>query len=130
MAEVHENTPYMVLFIGEVRHGICAATLKRTMATTFNVSLLRIEKLFTGRPEIIKNNLSQAVALRYCDALKTMGAVSWVEPMPPFYRKYVDRRKNVRTRRSRNGTRERRGGMRGQLSSDRRARQGRRYHDR
>ena len=122
------NSLYMVLFIGEIRNNIKPGRLKSAMATTFNVSVARIEKLFTGRPEIIKNNIDKELAEKYCEAMKKLGAVSWVEPMPPFYGKYVDRRKNNRTRRSSVEKNERRLGARSG-GSDRRAKSGRRYHD-
>ncbi|MCB1755382.1 MAG: hypothetical protein KDJ38_07660 [Gammaproteobacteria bacterium] len=130
MTDNETSSNYMVLFIGEIRHGISPSTLKQRMASTFNVSIARIERLFTGRPEIIKNNVNEATAQRYCDALKSLGAVSWIEPMPPFYRKYVDRRKNSRTRRSSSTSNERRNGPRSRMGTDRRERRGRRYHDR
>ncbi len=119
----------MVLFIGEIRNGINLGTLKGEMAQKFNVSIARIDKLFTGRPEIIKNNISEELARKYSEALKELGAVSWVEPMPPFYGKYIDRRKNNRTRRSGVAKKERRLGNRSRGTDDRRARSGRRYHD-
>lgn len=126
-----QNTDkFIVLFIGEIRHGVTADNLKSQLAKAFNVSIMRIEKLFTGRPVVIKNGVSEELAQKYCDTLKSMGAVSWIEPMPPFYRKYVDRRKNSRTRRSGNASRERRSGARTRMGSDRRLKAGRRYHDR
>lgn len=119
---------YMVLFIGENRYGIKPGALRDSMAKKFNVSVARIDKLCTGRPEIIKNNVDKALAEKYCAVLQGLGAVSWVEPMPPFYGKYVDRRKNNRTRRSSVAKNERRLGNRSS-GSDRRDRSGRRYHD-
>lgn len=119
---------YMVLFIGEVRHGINPGVLKRSMADNFNVSIARIDKLFTGRPEIIKNNINKELADKYSKVLKELGAVSWIETMPPFYGKYIDRRKNNRTRRSSVAKNEKRIGKRSS-GSDRRSRSGRRYHD-
>lgn len=119
----------MVLFIGEIRAGVTLEGLKSDLAQAFGVNLARIEKLFTGRPEIIRNNLDEATAKRYSEVLKTFGAVCWVEPMPPFYRKYVDRRKNTRNRRTRpqsSAQSEVRDRMAG---SNRRKKTGRRYYD-
>lgn len=129
MTERNENSNYMVLFIGEVRNGDSVDRLKQTLSKTFNVSIMRIERLFTGRPEVVKNNVPEELAQKYCDTLKAMGAVSWIEPMPPFYRKYVDRRKNSRTRRSGTSARERRSGARTRMGVDRRLKTGRRFHD-
>ncbi|MDO6460108.1 hypothetical protein Q4485_05335 [Granulosicoccaceae sp. 1_MG-2023] len=124
------KTLYMVLFIGEVRHGITADTLKHRLATRFNVRRERIERLFDGRPQIIKRDIPEATAQKYCDAVKELGGVSWIEPVPPFYGRYVDRRKNPRNRRSAIQANERRTGPRGRMGQERRARSGRRYHDR
>ena len=129
MTEQNNTEKYIVLFIGEIRNGISGQRLKDRLSKTFNVSILRIEKLFTGRPVVIKNGLSEPVARKYCDTLKSLGAVSWIEPMPPFYRKYVDRRKNSRTRRNSNATYDRRSGARTRMGTDRRLKSGRRYHD-
>lgn len=128
MSAASTTSLYMVLFIGEIRYGVKSGQLKDSIAKKFNVSVARIDKLFTGRPEIIKNNINQELAEKYCEVLKELGAVSWVEPMPPFYGKYVDRRKNNRTRRSSVGKNEKRLGSRSS-GSDRRSRSGRRYHD-
>ncbi len=117
----------MVLFLGELREGIDRQKLKSDMAETFHVSPAKIESLFTGRPQVIKNDLSEAEANLYRDTLKSLGAVSWVEPVPPFYGKYTDRRKNSRNRR---GDDERRSDNRlNKLSQERRKSGGRRYHD-
>ncbi len=126
--EKHPPEYYMVLFIGEARNGISSSALKQSMVKTFKISIARIDKLFVGRPVIIKNNVEQGIAQQYRDILKELGAVCWIEPMPSFYRQYVDRRKNRRTRRS--GMRnERRSGSRTRMGEDRRAVRGRRYHD-
>lgn len=128
LPSANSKSLFIVLFIGEVRYGINPGSLKSSMAKSFNVSIARIDKLFTGRPEIIKNNIDKELAEKYCVTLKELGAVSWIEPMPPFYGKYIDRRKNNRTRRSSIAKNERRAGNRSS-GSDRRGRSGRRYHD-
>jgi len=127
---------FMVLFVGEVRNGITPATLKDAMAKAFNVNLERINKLFCGRPVVIKNNLDEQTAQHYCDTLKKTGAVSWIEPMPPFYRKYQDRRKGPRSRRGtfveRSTNQERRGKERSDEEPeipDKPKKRGRRYRD-
>ena len=133
MSASDDDKLYMVLFIGEVRHGVTADRLKHKLATRFKVNRGRIEKLFDGRPQIIKRDVPKAVAEKYCDAVKELGGVSWVEPVPPFYGKYVDRRRNTRNRRSRTEANDRRTGARPNgagVGGDRRARAGRRYHDR
>ena len=130
MTETVKDALYMVLFIGEVRHGITAERLKHNLATRFKVNRGRIERLFDGRPQIIKRDIPKALADKYCDAVKQAGGVSWVEPVPPYYGKYVDRRRNTRNRRSRSDTDDRRSGARLSTGMDRRRKAGRRYHDR
>ncbi len=124
MTDTNINERFMVLFVGEYRQDISPMALKESIADIFNVSIMRIDKLFCGRPVVIKNDLGQKEAITYRDALLELGGVSWIEPMPPFYRKYSDRRKGNRTRRSvrkeRSSNEERRGSVK----------RGRRYKDR
>jgi hypothetical protein len=130
MTDTSQDRLYMVLFIGEARHGMTAERLKHNLAVRFRVRRERIERLFDGRPQIIKRDISKALAQTYCDAVKAEGGVSWIEPVPAYYGKYVDRRKNTRNRRSRSDENERRSGPRSRMGADRRCVAGRRYHDR
>ena len=72
----------MILFKGEIDEGQELETVKKRLAQLFKTSPERIEKLFTGKPITLNQNIDYAKAQEYSDELKNAGALCIIEPMP------------------------------------------------
>ncbi|MCY1393170.1 hypothetical protein D9M71_80580 [compost metagenome] len=73
------DTHFNVVFDGGLMPGVDLPTAKANLATLFKSDPGHIEKLFCGRPVILKRNLSAAAAERYLDALHTAGVKARLE---------------------------------------------------
>lgn len=103
---------YRIVFDGEVGRGHERTSVKRSLAALFRVDAGTIERLFSGRPVVLKQGIDAEEAIHFISALNEAGAMSRMEPIPPGAprtnrvsfmerrlqqrRKKVDRRKRLR----------------------------------
>ncbi|MCY1396832.1 hypothetical protein D3C76_315430 [compost metagenome] len=70
---------FTIVFDGSLMPGVDLPTAKANLATLFQSEPAHIEKLFGGRPVILKRNLPAAAAQHYLDALHTAGVKARME---------------------------------------------------
>lgn len=82
--EMHQE--YRVILTGGLARGQTLPDVQRRIAAAFKTNSAAIERLFTGKPVVIKDHLNQQTALHYRAALERCGAVCRIEPpvaVPP-----------------------------------------------
>jgi aconitate hydratase len=72
---------YRILFNGEIEQGQDLPAVKERLSQLFKTTPAQIEKLFSGRPVTINNNLDYTAAQEYIAELKIAGALCYFEPM-------------------------------------------------
>lgn len=72
---------YQLLFKGECTPGTDPAAARNNARTLFKASLDQVERMFSGKPVIIRNKLDQAQAEKYRLVLKKHGMLAYVEAM-------------------------------------------------
>ncbi|MBN1397082.1 MAG: aconitate hydratase AcnA [Bacteroidetes bacterium] len=72
---------YRILFNGEIEPGLDAAVVKERLAKLFKTTPEQVNKLFTGRPVTVNNNLDFSAAQQYITLMKNEGALCYFEPM-------------------------------------------------
>lgn len=65
---------YKIVFWGEVQEGHDLLTLKTNLASMFNVSGVVVDKLFLGKPVLVRTDLSQDAAQAFKKNFETTGA--------------------------------------------------------
>ena len=73
---------FRVLFRGEIAPGSEPAAVKAKLAGLFKTDVANIEKLFVGKPVVIKKDIDEQTAAKYRQALEKCGAVAIVQEMP------------------------------------------------
>lgn len=118
-----------IVFDGSTTGEFDDAMTKRRFAKLFKVDPTRVEKLFSGKPQIIKKNITESTAMEMAFKIAEVGCECSIEPMPDendisLQPGFVERRK-IRNRR----IKFRRGPRPGAIVPDRRFNNGRRKHD-
>jgi aconitate hydratase len=72
---------YRILFNGDIEPGQEFPAVKERLTQLFKTSPEQIDKLFTGKPVTINNNLDYTAAQEYIAVLKNTGALCYFEPM-------------------------------------------------
>ena len=72
---------YRIVFNGEVNRGHDITRVKRNLSVLFRTEVEIIDRLFNGRPVVLKQGLEAEVAIRFLSAMSEAGAVSRMEPM-------------------------------------------------
>ena len=72
---------YRVLFNGETIPGQDVQSVKKNLAVIFRLGDDKIERFFSGRRFVIKNDLDYQSAKRYEEAFRKAGAICMVEPV-------------------------------------------------
>ncbi|MDB6051273.1 MAG: hypothetical protein JWR17_4019 [Pseudomonas sp.] len=80
MAETH----FKIVFEGHLRNGVDIETAKLNLAGLFKSDASAVEKLFDGRPVVLKRGLSHEQALHYLDALNDAGVEAALEIETPI----------------------------------------------
>lgn len=75
-----EETSYSLIFRGVISDGQNAETVKKNIAEIFKVSNDKIERLFSGRPVVVKKNVKHDTALKYQSMFQKAGALCAIEP--------------------------------------------------
>jgi hypothetical protein len=66
---------YDIQFAGELVEGAEAGIVRGRLRERFKLSPEALERLFSGRPVVVKHNLDEAAALRYRAAFREAGAI-------------------------------------------------------
>jgi len=64
-----------VIFSGKIVEGASADQVKQNVAKLFKVEVANIERLFTGKPVVLKKGLNEETARKYQQALRKAGAI-------------------------------------------------------
>lgn len=75
---------YQIVFTGEIVNGYDSHSnaVKRGMAELFKIDPASLDRLFCGRPVVVKRNLDPEAALVYLNAFTQAGGVARMEFMP------------------------------------------------
>ncbi len=65
---------YNIFFAGEVLEGHERAEVRARLAKLFNAGEATLEKLFSGKPQLVKRECDKATALKYKQAMEKAGA--------------------------------------------------------
>lgn len=76
------TTLYNVTFEGKVAPGKELEAVKRAIMDLLKVDSRGIERIFSGRPILLKTGVNAGTAEKYRKAIEAAGAVCEVEPMP------------------------------------------------
>ncbi len=74
---------YNVVFQGKIVKGKKPENVKKNLASLFKANITDIEKIFTGKPVVVKEKVSQEIALKFQEAFKQAGAVCRIEAITP-----------------------------------------------
>jgi hypothetical protein len=66
---------YNVYFAGQVAAGQDVTTVRSKLAKVFNADENTLDKLFSGKNQLVKRDCDQATALKYKDAMERAGAI-------------------------------------------------------
>ena len=69
-----------VLFAGQLLEGRDAATVRANLGRLFNADEATLDKLFSGKPQILKRDADAATAHKYQQALEKAGALAELRP--------------------------------------------------
>ncbi|MDP5241099.1 hypothetical protein Q9Q94_16275 [Uliginosibacterium sp. 31-16] len=73
---------YRIVFSGEIREGLSPTKVQAHAAKSLNIALPQIERMFSGKLVVLKNNLSEEDALAYMARLSKLGMQAQMEQMP------------------------------------------------
>jgi hypothetical protein len=80
---------YNLVYDGKVQEGLGVARVKQNLTSLFKIDPRKVERLFTGKPMVIKKGVDYDTAMKYQHALRRAGAICAVEqtaaqsPAPP-----------------------------------------------
>ncbi|MGM0569780.1 hypothetical protein [Marinobacter sp.] len=74
---------YQLIFRGECQPGTDVQTARNNARTLFKASVEQVDRMFSGRPVVIRNRLEEDQAEKYRAVLARHGMVAYVEPMAP-----------------------------------------------
>jgi hypothetical protein len=70
---------YNVYFAGQVMDGYDLHSVRDKLATVFNADQPTLDKLFSGKAQLIKRDCDKATALKYKEAMERVGAIPIVK---------------------------------------------------
>lgn len=73
---------YRIVFSGEIREGLSPTKVRANVAARLSVGAQQIERIFSGKPVVLKNGVSEAAGIAYGERLSRLGMVVSMEPMP------------------------------------------------
>jgi hypothetical protein len=74
---------YNVYFAGQVMEGHESGSVRGKLAKVFNADQATLDKLFSGKAQLIKRNCDKATAQKYKEALEHAGAMPIIQPAEP-----------------------------------------------
>ena len=66
---------YDIYYAGKIIEGFDEATVRDNVGTLFKANAATLEKLFSGKPQVVKRGVDKPTALKYKKALEKAGAV-------------------------------------------------------
>lgn len=72
---------FQLIFRGECQPGTDVQTARDNARALFKASVDQVERMFSGRPVVIRNRLEQDQAEKYRAVLARHGMIAYVEPM-------------------------------------------------
>jgi len=75
---------FKIIFEGKIIQGQDSEKVRSNLATLFKVKPDQINNFFTGKPIVLKNNLTDETALKYKQAINNAGADCFIEPIYPI----------------------------------------------
>jgi hypothetical protein len=72
---------YNVYFAGELRAGHDLASVRDQLARLFKADSATLDKLFSGKAQLVKRDCDKATALKYKQAMEQAGAVPLIKPI-------------------------------------------------
>ena len=76
--DIMAEPDFQVVFDGQLVEGTEPAAVKANIAKLFKTEVAKVESLFSGRRTVVKRNLDEATAQKYCVAFERAGAVATV----------------------------------------------------
>lgn len=73
---------YRIVFNGLIREGLSMRKVRANAAIRLNASEDLIERMFSGKRVVLKNNVNKAAGIAYMERLSRLGLVVELEPMP------------------------------------------------
>ena len=73
---------YDIFFAAQLVDGFDDATVRANLATLFKANDATLEKLFSGKPQLIKRGVDKQAAIKYKAALQKAGAIALVRTQP------------------------------------------------
>ena len=74
---------YDIFFAAQLIDGFDEATVRENLAQLFKANEATLEKLFSGKPQVIKRGVDKAGALKYKAALQKAGAIARIREQAP-----------------------------------------------
>lgn len=73
---------FEIVFEGKLEPGFAEPQVRANLAALFKASADQVDKMFSGRPVVLRNRLDAETARKYEAALRKNGAVVELRPMP------------------------------------------------
>ncbi|MCG8313940.1 MAG: pilin [Pseudomonadales bacterium] len=74
------ETPYRIIFAGEIQEHVAVAAAKQNLKKLLNANDETIQTLFSGKPLVLKKGLSKEQLDKYVQTLEKAGLIVTVEP--------------------------------------------------
>lgn len=74
------HAKYNIYFSGDIAEGEALEDVRRRVGALFNAREATLDKLFSGRTQLIKRDCSHDEALKYRDAMRRAGALATLAP--------------------------------------------------
>jgi hypothetical protein len=74
---------YDIFFAAQLIEGFEEATVRQNIARLFKANDETLEKLFSGKPQLIKRGVDKAAAIKYKTAMQNAGAVARIREQAP-----------------------------------------------
>jgi len=79
-----QQTRYKIMFEGKIIQGQDSEKVRSNLANLFKVKPEQMNNFFTGKPIVLKNNLTDETALKYKQVINNAGADCFIEPVYPI----------------------------------------------
>lgn len=72
---------YNVVFKGEILSGMDPEVAKQNFSDTFNITGMKLDAFFSGKPAVLKKNLDKGEGQKFRGQLKRLGLISSLSPL-------------------------------------------------
>lgn len=77
-----QNELYRVVFSGNITEEFDLATTKKRFAKVFRLAPKKVDKLFSRQDSVLKDNVVEAVAMKFAMKIADVGCECYIEPVP------------------------------------------------